>query len=148
MSQLLDYLSDEEKGLLASVCTAKGYKAGQQIVCEGESGETLLLVRSGRVEARKNLAAEEYKYLKIIESGGFFGEMSFLNQSPRSATVVALEDCQVLEISRKQFDPLAQTNPELGTKIYREVGCELASRLQQCDEDLKKAVLWAMKDRG
>lgn len=142
---LLKYLTEEEKALFAEICKVREYQRGQQIVTEGDKGESLLLIRKGRAEVRKVLDAGNYKYLKELNEGSFFGEMSFLTQVPRSASVIALDYCEILELTSKDFDVLIQSYPVIGLKIYKSVAQELASRLKKNNEDLKKAVLWAIE---
>ena len=114
---LLDLLTDEEKTLLAGACCVKAYKSGETVIEEGAAGDSLLLIRSGRVEARKKLANDDYKLLTVINQGEFMGEMSFLNKSPRSADVVAVEDAQILELRKEDLDRLIDDYPAMGMKI-------------------------------
>lgn len=142
---LVDSLTAEEKALFEGICKVKEYQSGQQIVSEEDKGESLLLIRKGRAEVRKKLDASNYKYLKELDEGDFFGEMSFLTQVPRSASVIALDRCEVLELEKADFDILIQSNPSIGSKIFESIARELASRLRNNNEDLKKAVLWAIE---
>lgn len=142
---LLDEMSSEEKTLFGEICKVKEYESGQEIIKEGEKGESLLLIRKGRVEVRKALDIDNYKHLKELSSGEFFGEMSFLNQSPRSASVITLDSCEILELNRKDFDLLVKANPGIGLKVCKSIAIELAARLKRNNDDLKKAVLWAIE---
>lgn len=142
---MLEVLTDEEKSLFAEICKLTEYQTGQQIISEEDKGDSLLLIRKGRVEVRKILDSDNYKHLKELDTGEFFGEMSFLNRDPRSASIVALENCEILELTRADFDVLAESNPVLGLKIYMCIAEELASRLKRNNEDLKKAILWAIE---
>ncbi len=141
---LFDAFTAEETALFAETCKVREYQSGQEIVSEGDKGGSLLLIRKGRAEVRKRLDSSNYKCLKELDAGDFFGEMSFLNQTPRSASVIALEDCEILEVMKADFDVLAQSNPDIGLKVYRSIAQELALRLKRNNEDLKKAVLLAI----
>jgi len=142
---LLDALTEEEQALFAQICRIRDCKTGEEVVSEGDKGESLLLLRKGRAEVRKALDKGNYKYLKELQKGEFFGEMSFLNRLARSASVVAVEDCEILELNRKDFEKLIKKNPEIGLKIYRNIAAELAFRLKRNNEDLRRAVLWAIE---
>jgi CRP-like cAMP-binding protein len=142
---LLDGLTEEEQALVAEICKTREIKAGQKIVSEGEQGGTLLLMRKGRAEVRKSLDGKIQKYLKELKAGEFFGEMCFLNMASRSASVVALEKCEILELDGKDFDRLVRKHADIGLKIYRNIARELVERLNRNNEELKKAVLWAIE---
>lgn len=140
---LLDGLNDEEKATFAGICKITKYKPGQSIVIEGDKGETMLLIRQGKAEVRKQLKAENYKFLKELGTGDFFGEMSYLNKAPRSANVVAVDVCEVLEFRMADFDALCVKNPDIGMKIYKNMAKEIALRLKKNNDDLRKAIMWA-----
>lgn len=142
---LFDAFTVEENTLFEKICKVRKYQSGQEIVSEGDEGGSLLLIRKGRAEVRKTLDSSNYKCLKELDPGDFFGEMSFLNQISRSASVIALEDCEILEVMKTDFDVLAQSNLDIGLKIYRSIAQELALRLKRNNEDLKKAVLLAIE---
>ena len=138
-------LSQEELEELENVCKTNSFSADEVIITEAEEGSTLYLVKSGMVEARKDLGNEQYKKLKQLGEGGFFGEISFLNGAPRSATVIAIEETQILELSKDAFNGLIADKPVIGHKLYEFVACELASRLRSNTDDLKKAITWAVQ---
>jgi len=142
---LLDGLTEEEQAQVAEICRIRDVKPGQKIVSEGEHGGTLLLIRKGRAEVQKSLSGESQKYLKELRAGEFFGEMCFLNSESRSATVVALEKCEILELDGKEFDRLVMKCPDIGLKVYKNIARELVERLKRNNEELKKAVLWAIE---
>ena len=142
---LLDNLTSEEQAFIAEICRVKVFRKDDNIVLEGDRGGSLLLLRKGRAEARKGLSASSHKYLRELKKGDFFGEMCFLHNAPRSATIVALEDCEILEINNEDFDRLAKKYPEIGLKVYKNIASELGERLRTNNEDLKKAVLWALE---
>lgn len=143
---LLELLTDEEKTMLAGICCIKAFKAGETVIDEGAEGDSLLLIRSGRVEARKRLDGDNYKLLKEIGEGEFMGEMSFLNNSARSADIVAIEDAQILELKKADLDKLVEEYPAMGVKFYRCVAEELSQKLARNNDDLRTAVIWATKN--
>jgi len=142
---LFDGMTDEEKALFAGICRVCEYSAGDQMVRAGAQGRSLLIVRTGSAEVRKQLDARNYKNLKVLKEGDFFGEMSFLHGAERSADVVATGRCEMLELTMEDFDKLCRQNPAIGMKIYRNMAVEVADRLRKNNEELKKAILWAME---
>ena len=84
--------------------------------------------------------------MKDLRAGDFFGEMSLLTASVRSAHVVATEDCEVLEITREALDAFAAAHPATALKLYRNMAMELARRLKKNNDELKNAILWALDE--
>ena len=95
---------------------AKTYSAGQIIFCEYEPGEAFYLIQSGRVKIVKIFGAIE-KTIDILQPGEFFGEMALLENAPRSASIVALEECRLLEFNRNNFEVLMTGNPPMALKL-------------------------------
>ncbi len=98
------------------------YLRGEDIVIEGESGDRLCIVYRGEVSVRKRLAQGE-RELARLGAGDFFGEMSLFDDEPRSATVSAIDDVEVLILNRDRFHSLVQQRPavlmELCTTLVR-----------------------------
>ena len=80
------------------------------MVRQGAAGDSMFVVLSGRVRVSIDPAGQE---VAVIPAGGFFGEMSMLTGEARTATVKAIEDAVVLEISAADFRSLAEANPAL-----------------------------------
>ncbi len=66
---------------------------------EGDAGEEMFIIQSGRVKISKRIRGVE-KTLATLEKGEFFGEMAILNDKPRSASAETLDDCDMLVIDR------------------------------------------------
>jgi len=85
---------------------------GEVVVWHGEKGESLFLVHSGQVAVAVPNDKGEHVHLAKIGPGGFFGELSLLDSGPRTATVRALEDCELLELNRAQFMQFLLAKPD------------------------------------
>lgn len=90
------------------------FAAGEAIVREGASGTSMYIVLSGRARVVLEPSGQE---VAVIESGGFFGEMSMLTGDPRTATVRAVDDVRVLEIPADRFREVAIERPGLAEHI-------------------------------
>lgn len=88
--------------------------AGGDIVVEGTVGTEMFLLRQGRAQVRVNGETVEE-----IDTGGIFGEMALIDQSPRGATVIAVEDCEVIAIDERLFIILVQNSPYFGLEVMR-----------------------------
>jgi len=116
----------------ATLRTAKerDFPAGAMIVQEGEKGSVgFYLVLSGQVEVRKGK-----KSLGKFGAGDYFGEMSLLLDTPRTADVVALEKTRCLMLTRWDLRALISTHPDMALKIQ----AELAKRLLNTNKALSE----------
>jgi CRP-like cAMP-binding protein len=97
---------------------ARTFQPGEMIFSEFEPGDTFYLIQSGRVELVKIIGDIE-KTLDILGSSEMFGEMALLENSPRSATAIALDTVKVLEFNRQNFEILMLGNPQIALKLLK-----------------------------
>lgn len=95
---------------------AKDYRAGQIVFCEYEPGDSFYLINSGKVKIVKIIGNIE-KTIDVLQPGEFFGEMALLENAPRSASIIVVEDCRILEFNRDNFEVLMTNNPQLALKL-------------------------------
>jgi len=106
-------LSDQEFTSLAGNTRSLRFAPGETIVVEGDEGGAMYQVLQGQVEVLKQQPNAPALRVTCLNPGDIFGEMSMLSGSLRSATVRALEECVLLEVSREQLGPLLKANPPL-----------------------------------
>lgn len=94
------------------------FKAGEILFCEYEPGDAFYLIQSGRVQILKIMGDIE-KTIDILQPGEVFGEMAILEEAPRSATAVAVDDVKALEFNRANFEILMRGNPQIALKLLR-----------------------------
>jgi len=97
-------LDDVERARLAEACPERLYGAGERVVRQGDAGQSMFVVLDGRVRVTLEPSGQE---VAVTSRGGFFGEMSMLTGEPRTATVSALDDALLMEISAERFRELA-----------------------------------------
>jgi small-conductance mechanosensitive channel/CRP-like cAMP-binding protein len=114
--ELFESLQPEELRLLAASLIERRCHAGQQIVRQGEPGTSLFVVVDGLVEARVENNGQA-KPVGRIGPGEFFGEISLLTGSPRGATVVAITDATLYELSHEVISPILQNRPAVAEAI-------------------------------
>lgn len=102
------------------------YKSGDRIFREGDPGVEMYIVQSGAVEIFREGAKGE-QVLAVMEKGDFFGEMSVLEGTPRTASARAVENSELIEITSAIFDRMIRGNIEIAVRMLR----KLSSRLQQ-----------------
>ena len=97
-------LDDVERARLVDACPERLYGAGERVVRQGDAGQSMFVVLDGRVRVTLEPSGQE---VAVTSRGGFFGEMSMLTGEPRTATVSALDDALLMEISAERFRDLA-----------------------------------------
>ena len=97
---------------------SKAFRKGDIIFCEYEPGDTFYLIQTGRVQVVRIIGDLE-KNIAILNAGDYFGEMSILENVPRSATTIALDDVKALEFSRENFEVLTLGNPQIALKLLK-----------------------------
>ena len=94
------------------------FRADEIIFSEFEHGDTFYVIQSGRVKLVKN-AGEFERTLDILEPPEMFGEMAILENSPRTASAIALDEVKVMELTSQNFETLLLGNPQLALKLLR-----------------------------
>lgn len=115
---------------------ARTFPAGHVLFSEGEPGREMFIVQSGKVRISKTVRGVE-KTLVILGAGEFFGEMSILNNEPRSATAVVEEEAKLLVIDPRTFEAMLRNNSEIAVRMIK----KLAARLQEADEQIENLLL-------
>lgn len=143
---LFQDMDAEELQEVLKIAKPKTFPAGSLIIQEGEAGTSIFIMRAGEVDITKRLGfvlEGEVPRERIIlrlkaDEGVCFGEMALLENEPRSATVTAVTDCQLLEISREDFLALIQQNRDLGCKILLRLAQLLSRHLRKTNQDMVK----------
>lgn len=91
------------------------FDAGEQLVRQGDFGDKLYVVQSGRVEVCREQPGREPERLAVLEPGDYFGEAALLEEATRNSTITALTAVDVLTIGRRDFQTLLVTFPALKT---------------------------------
>jgi len=109
------------------------YLAGEIVFDEGEVGEGVYIVISGKFSASRKGVLKK-KRLGEIYPGECFGEIALLQATPRLATVVAAEPSVALAMFRPELERLAEARPRLGFKVAIEVARLVAQRIRSLIE--------------
>lgn len=120
-------LTKQDLKLVAKLSKERKFETGQPIVSKGDTGIGFYLILEGAVEVRSNR-----KTLSKLGPGQFFGEMSILDNQPRSADVVTVEPSRVLFLSAWSFKTLISDNPKIALKMLQ----EFVRRLRNTDKTL------------
>lgn len=142
-NKLFEGLSDAHFEHLKSFIIIKRFGKDTPLIEEGVHGETLYLLVSGKVKVTK--ISDEGKELVLAErSGGdFFGEMSLLEDAPRSARIMAVEECEVGLIPKKDFTQMMLEEPQIALNILKTI----SSRLRQTNDQIIDSFLEREKNQ-
>ena len=108
---------------------------GEIIFSEGDIGTDMYIVQSGTVELLKSIGGET-RVLATLEKGDFFGEMSVLEDVPRTASARAKTDVELLRINGATFDAMLKGNTEIAIRMMR----KLSRRLREVTAMLEDAL--------
>ena len=111
------------------------FRAGASIFKEGDPGSEMFIVQSGAVEIFRILGGKE-QVLAVMEKGDFFGEMSILEGSARTASARASMDSEIIEITSAVFDKMIRGNIEIAVRMLR----KLSSRLQEANRKVENLI--------
>jgi len=106
------------------------YGPGEPIVRQGEIGDCMYVVQSGRVEAVQATADGGERQLRVMGENEFFGEMAIFEREPRSATVRALDEARVLKVDKRTLLRRMKEDPTLAFNILE----TLSRRIRQLSE--------------
>ena len=106
--------------------------AGERLFSEGDPGDVMYVLIRGEAEITMGGLS-----IEVCHSGDIIGEMAVIDDSIRSATVVARIDCEFAEIDKKRFQFLVDESPRFAIDVMR----VMAKRLKQCDSRLLGAVI-------
>lgn len=112
------------------------YIKNETIFNETEPGAGLYIIESGSVAISKQ--PEEGDPIKLAEfvTGNFFGELALIEEIPRSATAIALEQTKLLAFPKPDLDRLIERQPQLAVKILYNLSRLVAQRLIQTNENI------------
>jgi CRP/FNR family transcriptional regulator, cyclic AMP receptor protein len=107
----------------------KYFKKGEEIIKEGMLSDCAYIIDAGQVEVSKLRPNGDKQIIGVLNENDIFGEMGLIDGFPRSATVVALEDCTISIMTQEAFNSLAQHNPEALMPILKVLAKRLRATL-------------------
>jgi CRP-like cAMP-binding protein len=126
-----------ELGRFADDVRERSYAKGNVILFEDDPGDSLFIVREGRVKVV--LVGEDGRevILGMLGVGAHFGELSLIDSRPRSAHVIAVEDSELIVLRREDFRRRVEESPAVAWALMQ----ELSKRLRRADEQIGSLVL-------
>ena len=109
-------LSTEELRQLATATVGHVFAPGETLIRAGDEGSSMFVVHNGRVQVQVSENGRP-RTVAVLTEGNFFGEMALFTGEPRTASVVAIEETEVLEIGHDAMKHIFETNPDLAESI-------------------------------
>lgn len=134
---LFAVLPESQLNVLTSMVTRKTFSRGTTIITAGGPTDSLYIVISGRLKVMMSDDEGREVILAILGSNEFFGEMSLVDDSPRSASVVAIEACELLSLAKRDFNKCLEDNFEMAMTVMR----GLVKRLREADQKIGSLAL-------
>ena len=139
-------LEEEELQQILQLTRHRFFTANAVIIKEGESGDSMFIMREGEVNITKRLTLvldqdlpKEKRMIQLKAADGVsFGEMALLENDTRTATVTALTDCKLLELNRDDFLGFIREHSVTGCKITLRLAQLLSRYLRKTDSDVVK----------
>ncbi len=130
-------LTPEQLLVIENLCEKEQYAAGDTIIREGEEDQNLWVILMGRCEVTHLTSHRGEQSLATIETHSVFGEMSFFNRAPHSASVKATVETHLLRFPRAKFDQLCEERHTTAHKILANTVKILADRLRAMDRSAR-----------
>jgi CRP-like cAMP-binding protein len=134
---LFSGLGTDELQKFAELTRERSYPKGSVILFQDDPGDSLFVLRAGRVKVV--LIGEDGRevILGVLEPGAHFGELALIDDQPRSAHVIAMDDSQLLILRREDFRRRVEANPTVAWALLT----ELSRRLRRADDKIGGLVL-------
>ncbi len=142
--QLLD---DEERHLLAADLETVRYSEGDMVFSYGDPGDSLYVIKKGEVEVFFKDDTGERIVLETATKGDFFGELSLLDNGPRTASVIVTKDVVALRVDRHNLDHLLRLHPEAAMELLTAMGKRMRVTAELLRHTASRNVNQAVKDQ-
>ena len=147
-SRLFADLAAAEVNVIIGVCEERLLMAGEELFAEGDAGDSIWIIKSGRVEVFKNIRGDVDRTLASLGPGDVIGEMSFVNQSRRSAGARTSEASEFQLLSTAAFQRIQAEHPAIAAGFYRNIAAILADRMRNTTDLYRESVAFSIEATG
>jgi len=134
---LFEGLTSAQLRKLASGMKEVEFPINTHIFREGDQGTGMFIIADGKVRISKMVPGIGEEALAILEKGQYFGEMSLIEDGPRSADAIGHSTCRLYELSREKLDELMFTDKELAYVLLWTFVRTLSSRLRETNDKIR-----------
>ncbi len=147
--RLFANLAADDVKVIIGACEERMLVSGEDLFHEGDAGEAMWIVQSGRVDIYKNIRADIDRTLASFGPGDVIGEMSFIDpQSRRSAGARTTESSEFYLLTRVAFQKVQKEHPEIAAGFYRNLATIMAVRLRTTNELYRESVAFSIEATG
>jgi CRP-like cAMP-binding protein len=136
----------------SGIAQRRRFDAGESIIKKGEEGRGIYLIESGNVRVSERVELEDRRHIQPglcdLGAGDVFGELNLLDAAPRSATVTAVDECELLVLDAQRLVAYCDAHPEFGYPLLKSLFAILSDRLRQADRRLGSLFAWGLKAHG
>ena len=122
--------------MIAKVSVEEQHASGTRLFSHGDPGDRLYLILEGKIRISRELPGMGEEALAVLGHGQVFGEMSLLDESPRSAEAIVHERCRLLAIPKDAFDDLLFLHKDLAYEVLQSFVRLLTARLRETNDKL------------
>jgi len=137
-------LDETELARVAEICQEQQFKSAQTIFKENEPGNRLYIIAEGEVRISRIVPGSGEEALAVLKKGACFGEMAVFDRSSRSTDAIANTDCNLITITRSDFEMLLDFERDLAYKILWSVVRLLSERLRVTNDNLRSFLAMSM----
>jgi CRP/FNR family cyclic AMP-dependent transcriptional regulator len=134
--EIFKFLSADESRRVLADATEIPVKSGDILFEAGSVGNEMYIIRSGRIKVYRIYDGDEITFAEFAE-GDAFGEMSLIDEYPRSASAAALEDCVLISLSRLAFKKIIEKDSKTGVKLLTAIAEVFSKRMRKTDKLLE-----------
>jgi len=134
--EIFKYLEAAEAAAVLADAREHTLGRGEILFEAGSVGNELFIIKTGRIKVYRVFDGNEISFAEF-GTGDAFGEMSLIDEYPRSASAAALEDCVLLSLDRTAFKDLLAKNPAVGVKLLLGLTEVFSKRMRKTDKLLE-----------
>ena len=134
---LFSGLGERQLEKVAAGSVRRSFARGRMVVAEGEPSSALYILLAGRAKVQRSDSEGKEVILAVLGSGECVGEMSLIDDAPRSASVITMESCEFMAINKETFLATLEENPAIALKIMK----GLVKRLREADRKIETLAL-------
>jgi CRP/FNR family cyclic AMP-dependent transcriptional regulator len=134
--EIFKYLDAGECNRILRDTSEKAFAAGQVIFEAGSIGNEMFIIKDGRVKIHRMFEGSEIIFAEF-DAGAAFGEMSLIDEYPRSASAAAIGDCVLLSFSRQAFHKIIADESAIAAKLLLAIAEVFSKRMRQTDKMLE-----------
>jgi len=146
--RLFTDLSADDVNVIVTACEERILLTDEELFIEGNHGDSLWIIKSGRVDVFKNIRGDIDRTLVSLGPGDVIGEISFIDQSRRSASARTTESSEFLVLTRTAFQSIQRDRPEIAAGFFRNLSSILAVRLRTTTELYRESVAFSIEATG